>query len=141
MGKGITISDIKQSACWHLNKHLEESPVKETKPEKQKIKKRSVEKGYIHDQLGWWCKDKGYNLLTEHQFHPYRKFRFDWAIKELMIAFEYHGLNSAKSGHTTMGGFTKDADKANLAQAEGWKVLVFTLKNYKTVIQTLEKNI
>lgn len=95
----------------------------------------------MKEQLQEWCEVKGYTLLIEHKFSEYRKFRFDFAIKEIMTGIEYHGLNSEKSGHTTLLGFTKDQDKANLAQSEGWKVLSFTILNYQTVIEQLENQI
>ena len=65
----------------------------------------------------------------------------DFAIPELMIAVEYQGLNSKKSGHTTLLGYTKDTDKFNLAISKGWKVLAFTILNYQTVLQEVQKNI
>jgi hypothetical protein len=108
---------------------------------KQKSDRGSKQKKFISEQLGWWCKDKGYELQVEHRFHEFRKFRFDWAIKELMISIEYEGTFSEKSGHTTIGGYNKDVSKYNLAAECGWKVLRFTACNYKTVIQVLEKSI
>lgn len=59
-----------------------------------------------------------------------RKFRFDWAIPEKKIAIEYEGLMSAKSGHTTVGGFSKDTTKYNLATAQGWRVYRYTVLTY-----------
>jgi len=69
--------------------------------------------------------------IQELVFSKKRKFRFDIAIPNLKIAIEYEGLNSAKSGHTTMSGYTSDCTKYNLAQKEGWIVLRYTLINYK----------
>lgn len=42
-----------------------------------------------------------------------------------------------KSGHTTLNGYTKDTDKYNLATIDGWRLLRFTIKNYKQVIKKL----
>ncbi len=77
--------------------------------------------------------------VTEHRFHHERMFRFDWAFPDLMIAIEYEGLMSKKSGHTTIGGYTKDCEKYNLAQIEGWKVLRYTAVNYQNLERDLKK--
>lgn len=64
----------------------------------------------------------------EHRFHPTRKWRFDWALPERMIAFEYDGLFGGKKGkdgtasHGSVGGILRDVEKINEAQVLGWKV-------------------
>ena len=70
------------------------------------------------------------NYVKELKFDEKRKFRFDWAIPELMIAIEYEGLMSEKSGHTTISGYTKDCEKYNLATKNGWKILRYTALNF-----------
>lgn len=72
----------------------------------------------------------GLHFVEELQFDQKRKFRFDWAIPELMLAVEYEGIFSEKSGHTTLSGYTKDVTKYNLAIKRGWKVLRYTADNY-----------
>lgn len=81
----------------------------------------------------------GIDYVTEFKFHPKRRFRFDVAIPSYMIAIEYEGLNSEKSGHTTLTGYTKDCEKYNLAQVSGWKVLRYTAINYKSFDIDLQK--
>jgi very-short-patch-repair endonuclease len=74
----------------------------------------------------------GYDVKTEHKFHPDRKWRFDMAIPSLKIAIEYEGVyGGGKSRHTTKGGYTGDCDKYNEAQILGWRVLRFTARNVK----------
>ncbi|MGG5486272.1 hypothetical protein [Gaetbulibacter sp. PBL-D1] len=77
--------------------------------------------------------------VEEHKFANDRKYRFDWAIPDLKIAIEYEGLISEKSGHTTIGGYTKDCIKYNLALIKGWKVLRYTALNYKNLEADLKK--
>lgn len=120
----------------------------EVKERKRQARKPSKHVQWMKEVLTDWCEQKGYTLLIEHTFSEYRKFRFDFAIisnvsnsTPLKIGIEYHGLQSEKSGHTTLLGFTKDQDKANLAQSEGWKVLAFTVLNYRKVIEELIKNV
>lgn len=76
--------------------------------------------------------------VTELTFSKKRKFRFDVAIPDKKIAVEYEGLNSAKSGHTTITGYTSDCAKYNLAQVEGWVVLRYTMVNYKDFTNDLK---
>ena len=70
---------------------------------------------------------------TEYKFHSHRKWRFDFAYPEKMIAFEYEGVffGNRKGGvsvHTTAIGFSKNCEKYNHATALGWKVYRFTVK-------------
>jgi hypothetical protein len=80
-------------------------------------------------------------FVTELVFSEERKFRFDWAIPAYKIGIEYEGLFSEKSGHTTIIGFVKDCDKYTLAAAEGWTVLRFTAKSYKTLTRRLNQTL
>lgn len=73
----------------------------------------------------------------EYQFHPKRKWRFDFAIVDKKIAIEYEGIFSKKSGHTTVDGFLSDVEKYNEATKLGWRVMRYTVKNYKNVIDDL----
>lgn len=77
--------------------------------------------------------------VEEHQFHPDRKFRFDWALPSVKVAIEYEGVFSKKSRHTTVSGFTTDCEKYNLAQISGWIVLRYTAMNYKNLEKDLKK--
>lgn len=65
----------------------------------------------------------------EYKFHPTRKWRFDYAVRTKMIAFEYEGIFSKKSRHTSLKGFSGDCEKYNEAQLLGWKVFRFTAKS------------
>lgn len=83
----------------------------------------------------------GIPFVTEHRFHEARKFRFDVAILDHKIAIEYEGIFSVKSRHTSVKGYNRDADKYNLAQANGWRVLRYTASNYKNFINDLKQMI
>lgn len=76
---------------------------------------------------------------TELQFAKDRKFRFDYAIKPLMLAVEYEGIFSEKSGHTTVTGYTNNCIKYNRAAIDGWKILRYTALNYKDLENDLRK--
>lgn len=77
---------------------------------------------------------------TELKFHSKRKFRFDisFKIKSKKIAVEYEGIMSKKARHTSVTGYTNDCTKYNLAQIDGWRVLRYTVINYKDFITDLD---
>ena len=69
-------------------------------------------------------------MTREWKFHNTRKWRFDWAFIQSEIAVEYEGMpyKVAKSGHTTIKGYTSNLEKYNEATLLGWKVLRFNAK-------------
>lgn len=101
--------------------------------------KRSKEKDFIAWYLFIWAQQRGLILKEEFRFHPERLWRFDYCIESLKLGFEYNGIISEKSRHTTITGYTGDMDKLNAAQELGWAVLQFTPLNYKTLPQALKK--
>lgn len=74
----------------------------------------------------------------EYKFSD-RKFKFDFCITDHMIAIEYEGIQSAKSRHTSITGYSKDCEKYNLAQILGWRVLRYTTLNYTQLYDDLKK--
>lgn len=134
----FTIHQLEQLQKDGKIKSFSVSPKTDGKNSKKLPKKIPKQVSWMKSQLTLWCMAKGYELKEEHRFHPARKFRFDFAIEALKIGIEYEGINSTKSRHTTVTGYSTDTDKYNLAQSCGWKVLRFTALNYKTIIQVLE---
>jgi len=74
-------------------------------------------------------------VVTEHKFHPVRRWRFDYAIPEIKLAVEYHGhsgfIGKGSSGHSTIKGLTNDCEKMNSAITLGWTVLAFTALHFR----------
>ena len=70
-------------------------------------------------------------FVREYQFHPERKWRFDfaWPDSKYMLAVECEGLQppNLKSRHTTNAGFSEDCVKYNAAALLGWRVLRYTM--------------
>lgn len=131
----FSLADIQKSKVAHLNQHVHDpKPVKEIKPRKD-----SKSKNEIHATLTEICQQYGLELTTEHRFHEFRKFRFDWCIISKKIAIEYEGIFSGKSRHTTLTGYTKDTDKYNLAATNGWTVLRYTNMNYSQLEHDLKR--
>jgi hypothetical protein len=149
-----TISDVLKSACAGRNKHLVEANGVSKKVIKARNDCKEVQ--WIAWQLKEWCKED-YIVIPELRFDKKRRYRFDFAVmkgvteeqarkfqygkENIVCGIEYDGLNSDKSGHTTLLGFTKDTEKINLAISLGWKVLRFTCINYQQVLREVEKNI
>jgi very-short-patch-repair endonuclease len=67
-------------------------------------------------------RELGIETVTEYRFDPSRRFRFDLASLEHRIGFECNGSFSGLHGPRWS---SSDAEKMNLAQMQGWRVLVF----------------
>jgi hypothetical protein len=52
------------------------------------FKSKSTEKNWIANELLTWCNDKCLILQEEYKFHEKLKWRFDWCIENLKVAFE-----------------------------------------------------
>jgi len=79
----------------------------------------------------WMKQHKG--VVAEYRFHPVRRFKFDYAFPDKLLAIEYEGIKG-KSRHTTMTGYTRDCEKYNLATTMGWRILRYTALNYHEVL-------
>lgn len=62
----------------------------------------------------------------EFMFHRKRKWRFDLAWPDLLIAVEIEGGIWSGGRHVRGEGYEKDCEKYNEAQLAGWMVLRFT---------------
>jgi len=142
-GAHMTTEQLRASAAGRINQQVLaelEKPAKKKKGQ-QLPGQPAPQVAWMWGQLSWWALASGILVVKEHRFHPVRKWRFDFALPDKKIGIEYEGLNSEKSGHTTLTGYTEDTEKYNQAQALGWKVIRFTVKNYKKVISELEKQL
>lgn len=71
-------------------------------------------------------KQDGIEVQMEYKFHPDRKWRFDIAIPEHMIAIELEGGVWTRGRHTRGQGYINDCTKYNTATSMGWRVLRYT---------------
>lgn len=69
---------------------------------------------------------KLYGYTREYQFHPTRKWRFDFAFVDQKIAVELHGGVFTQGRHTRGLGVENDMRKINAAILLGWSVLCFS---------------
>jgi hypothetical protein len=73
-------------------------------------------------------KKEGLVPVTEHKFHTTRKWRFDYAFPDSMVAVEVEGGVWTGGRHTSGAGFVKDMEKYNTALLHGWRVYRTTPK-------------
>lgn len=64
--------------------------------------------------------------FQEYKFHPKRKWRFDSAWPEKMIAVEFEGGIWTNGRHTRGKGYENDCEKYNNALLLGWRVFRLT---------------
>lgn len=64
--------------------------------------------------------------VREHQFHPSRRWRFDFAWLEQKLAMEVQGGLFVQGRHSRGAALLKEHEKLNAAAALGWRVLYVT---------------
>lgn len=70
----------------------------------------------------------------EYRFHPPRRWRFDFAFPNQLVAVECEGGIWTDGRHVRPSGFEKDCEKYNQAALDGWTVLRFTSTMIKSGI-------
>lgn len=84
-------------------------------------------KSELEIMFAWQVKHFGLpEPVQELRFHPVRKWRFDFAWPDRMLAVEIEGGTRTKGRHTQGSGFEKDCEKYNAALLAGWHILRFT---------------
>lgn len=84
--------------------------------------------------IGWLddISEGGAPACSELQFHPTRKWRFDFAIPAFHIAVEVDGGVWSGGRHSGGAGQIKDMEKGNAAVMLGWRVLHYTPQQIKS---------
>ena len=62
----------------------------------------------------------------ELRFHPGRRWAFDFAWPDFMVAVEIEGGIYSGGRHVRPTGFENDCEKYNAATSEGWRVYRYT---------------
>lgn len=66
--------------------------------------------------------------VREHRFHPPRRWRFDYAWPDQLVAFEYEGgVWGGQGRHVRGRGYRDDCIKYSTAAALGWCVIRATV--------------
>lgn len=87
------------------------------------------------DEIALRCKAAALPVPEpEYRFAPPRLWKFDLAWPGLMVAAEYEGMarKGGKSRHTTLTGYSNDAEKYNEAALLGWLVVRVTVLHVKS---------
>lgn len=93
--------------------------VKPTKKVRQRANKRPLTDTFTAICLS----ELRMEVIKEFQFHPTRRWRFDYAIPSHKIALEVEGGVFSKGRHTRGAGFIGDIEKYNEATRLGWRVV------------------
>ena len=80
----------------------------------------------------WVMFGNGIEPTPEFQFHPVRKWRFDFCWVNQKVACELDGGVYTNGRHVRGKGFENDIEKLNVAVLNGWKVLRFTTRMLNT---------
>lgn len=131
MSKRWTEKDLQRLATKGVN-------VKGIAPVKAKKKKKAKPAAPQLMEMKQWLTVLGIPFESEYRFDDNRRFKFDIALKEHKIAFEYEGIVGKFSRHTNVKGYTIDTEKYNLAQSQGWRVFRYTALNYKNFLSDLK---
>ena len=67
------------------------------------------------------CRVDGLSPMPEYLFHPKRRWRFDYAFPDKMLAVEIEG--GVNGRHQRIAGFTGDCVKYSEAAILGWRVI------------------
>ena len=67
--------------------------------------------------------------VTEYRFHPTRRWRYDYAWPDRLIAVEIEGGVWRNGRHTRGLGFLGDMEKYNTGVKLGWRILRYTPQN------------
>lgn len=67
--------------------------------------------------------DDGFTIRLEFKFHPTRRWRFDVAILDRLLALEIDGGGYIQGRHHRKAGRDADNEKSREAQALGWMIV------------------
>lgn len=91
---------------------------------------RRREKLAAREQFEKWCRINGLGSPhAELQFHPTRKWAFDFAWKAERVALEIDGAIWTQGRHTRGSGRLGDMEKQSEAAALGWRIIYRTPQN------------
>lgn len=86
----------------------------------------------LEELLAYQLKAVGIKYEREYRFHPTRKWRFDFAFSDKLLACEIDGGIYSGGRHVRGSGVERDCDKVNAAGLRGWRILRFTAKHVKS---------
>lgn len=70
--------------------------------------------------------------VRELRFHPDRRWRFDFAWPDALVAIEIDGATWTQGRHTRGKGYESDCEKLNEAALMGWQALRVTGRHVRS---------
>ena len=137
---GISAKELKEAGFveYEPDKFAHKSTGVKELPKSVIKKRKSVTKQTKIDPFIQFAKmQTGIEFIPEVRFDKVRKWRFDYASKDLMIAIEVEGGVWTQGRHTRGAGFMGDMEKYNAAAAAGWTLIRRVPDNLLTV-ETIE---
>jgi hypothetical protein len=98
-------------------------------------------KDYVIEWLRQNFPEPGSKVITEHQFTPYRRWRFDVAVTPAKVGIEFQGAVFTGGHHTRGPGYVDDARKMLAAGAYGWMVLYIPVTLLREELQDTMNNL
>jgi len=90
--------------------------------ELKRLRRKAIAERHHNEFRRLWRLIPGQPLTEELQFHPERRWRFDFAHQETKTAIEIEGGVFSGGRHTRGKGFSDDCEKYNAADALGWRI-------------------
>lgn len=107
------------------------------------FKRKTAEKDWLYSNVLYLANKHGWVVSEEYVFHEVRKWRFDLFLRfsadHIGCAVEFEGINSEKSRHTSLKGYSGDTTKYREAAKMGIAVLRYTILNYRQVLTDLNE--
>jgi hypothetical protein len=92
--------------------------------------------------INLFCRAYNLTLAQEFRFDTSRRWKSDFYILEFNCLIEFEGMGgnhwSGIGGHQTLTGYTANCEKYNRASLMGFKLLRYTAKNSKDLLNDLK---
>lgn len=118
----LTKAETEAALKNHEHTYMFTEPPTDAKRELAKAIRESLTRLF----LAHWQRNELPELQAEYHFHPSRKWAFDYALPEQMIAIEVDGGTRQQGRHNRAEGYAKDAVKINTATGMGWRTFRFS---------------
>lgn len=105
----------------------DENTESKRKLEREKLAARVNRADLTKAKFEQFMTDNNISFVKELKFCKDRKFRFDYAIPNIMVAIEIEGGLFVKGRHINPLGMKNDMIKYNLAALNGWTVIRFPM--------------
>ena len=84
--------------------------------------KKKTDQKYFENLFQQYLEEKDVEFVREAILVPGRKFRVDFYVPRNRAVFEIQGGTFTKGGHSTGTGISRDCEKSNLLQINGYMV-------------------